>query len=64
MAHGHMHMSPCVGHGMTVGPVPSCALGERDSAGQWQLVAIALHHETPREWQDAGQTPKASSSRN
>ncbi len=40
------------------------ALGVRDSAGQWQLALIALHHRsTPKGLQEAAYTPKARSNK-
>ncbi len=49
---------------MTLDPPPCVALGVRDSAGQWQLVLIALHcRSPPKVLQEAAYTPKAISDR-
>ncbi len=49
---------------MTLDPPPCVALGVRDSAGQWQLALIDLHHRSPPKGpQEAAHTPKARSNK-
>ncbi len=43
---------------MTLDPHPCVALGVRDSAGQWQLVLIALHRWSPPKGLQEADTPQ------